>query len=56
MDKKVEKIKNTISKEYSNPASKLCYKLPECVDVLALQNLDASRFTDYQRFLCLIKM
>ena len=37
---KIKNIQKAESKEYSNPTSKLGSKLPECVDVLTLQNLN----------------
>ena len=33
-------IQDAESEEYSNPASKLCSKLPDCVDVFTLQYLN----------------
>jgi len=45
---KIENIQNTESEEYSNPASELCSKLPECVDVLTPQNLNVPWLPDYQ--------
>ena len=51
---KIENIQKAESKEYSNPTSKLCSKLPECVNVLILQNLDIPGLPDYQILLCRI--
>ena len=51
---KIENIQKAESEEYSNPTSKLCSKLPECVNVLILQNLDIPGLPDYQILLCRI--
>ena len=41
-------IQDAESEEYSNPASKLCSKLPDCVDVFTLQYLNIILQSYYQ--------